>query len=49
MGFLSQFFPAIMMLLYFCALIGIVVYFLVLGTRIVRAIERIADKYTSQE
>jgi hypothetical protein len=45
MGFL----PEILMLLYFCVLIGIISYFFVLATRLVRAIERIAEKYSSQE
>jgi hypothetical protein len=49
MGFLSQFFPAILMLLNFGILIGMLAYFFVLATRLVRAIERIADKYTDQE
>jgi len=37
------------MLLYLGVIFSIVAYFLVLATRLVKAIERIAEKYTSQE
>lgn len=49
MDFLGRLIPLILMLLYLGSILGIVAYFFVLATRLVRAIERIADKYSSQE